>query len=132
MPYDTELINGGTGILRTWNGDITGKEMIEAGLKNRDLDLNWSLITHFILNLEGVTKFDVSSVDIQQLVEINKNQLDLLIGIRVLAVAAPEDVQFGLVRMYEGYNALPALNIRIFRTMAELWGWLVSSEFVRS
>ncbi len=124
MPYVTTLISEGTGIVRRGESVLTGKDMIAEARANRSSGVDWSRITHFILDFEGVESFEVSTAEVHTLAAIAKDNADLFAGLKVLAIAAPADLQFGLARMFEAYHGLPGLEVGVFRSMAELMAWL--------
>ncbi|MBI1754098.1 MAG: hypothetical protein HY014_10465 [Acidobacteria bacterium] len=126
MPYRTEVINQGTGILRYGSGILTGAEMIASARANKAAEIDWTRISHFVLDLTEVTRFDVSASDIDQLVSAAKKNSDILAEVHHLAIAAPSDVAYGMSRMFQAYQALPDLVIQVFRGRAEADAWLQS------
>lgn len=132
MPYRTEVINQGTGILRHGSGLLTGAEMIAAARGNKAAEIDWTRISHFILDLSEVTRFEVSASDIDQLVNAAKRNSDIFSGVHHLAIAAPTDVTYGMSRMFQAYQALPDLEIQVFRSRAEADAWLQSALEVPS
>jgi 23S rRNA C2498 (ribose-2'-O)-methylase RlmM len=45
-----------------------------------------------------------------------------------VAIVAPEDVAYGLARMYEAYQAGSPSQTRVFRAEAEALAWLLSAD----
>jgi hypothetical protein len=132
MPYYRELINGGTGVLRSGKGFLTGKEMIELASRDRSWEIDWNRINHFILDLEAVTRFEMSSAEIREMVAIHKQNAGLLAGLRFLAIAAPQDVEFGMARMFGSLLDRSGLELRVYRTMAGVNEALASSGLIHS
>jgi hypothetical protein len=127
MPYETTLINHGAGILRRGRGVLTGQEMIETARAVPASAIDWTRITHIVLDFEPVESFAVTALDIQTLATLAEANSGLFARVRILAVAAPQDMQWEMARKFEAYQCLPELKVHIFRSMDELMKWLPSA-----
>ncbi len=123
MPYHSELIDDGTGVLRVGMGVLTGQELIDAaravpsaipGLKN---------ITHSLVDFTSVEVFDVSTDSIHELSKLMGKNGEMMGPMRV-AIAAPTPLSFGMSRMYAALASKPGWEVQTFRTLEEAKGWL--------
>ena len=122
MPYLTEVIDGGTGILRIGRGVVTGQEIIGSAL-DMSAGADPKRITHAIVDFTEVTSFDVTAMDVRDIAEINTKKARAT-GIVYIAIVAPNDIAFGMSRMYG--STLNALNwiVHTFRAMEDAEAWL--------
>ena len=78
------------------------------------------------------SKSDVSGItssDVQKIANLQRKHADLRLGGKT-AIAAPEEVAFGLSRMYELLTELRELpfETRALRTREEAYEWLISKD----
>ncbi len=126
MPYLTEFIDEGTGILHVGKGVLTGEEII-AAIATLAQDMpHAELITHVFIDLTEVTSVQVSTEEVRVITAIDKKNSDLIKQI-CTAIVAPEDLAYGMSRMYAGLIPTPGWSIGVFRTMPEARVWLVRS-----
>ena len=125
MPYDTEFIDEGSGILHVGQGVLTGREIIEAmkGLATDPQSLE--SITHGLIDLTEVAEFRVSMDELQIILDIDRQSSKVIRRARV-AIAASEDLLFGTSRMYAGMMHTPGWTIEVFRMMDQARAWLYS------
>lgn len=76
-----------------------------------------------LFDLSRVTDFDVGPGRIRDIASVA-----IFSKASRRAVVAPEDVLFGLSRMYTGYRDAAAENLRVFRTLEEALAWLEDTE----
>jgi SpoIIAA-like len=123
VPYLTDLIDDGTGLLRVGVGVLTGEEIIQAISSLTTTCTDPGRITHALVDFTHVTKLSVSEQEFQRIVEIDKAKHQDL-NITRSAVVAPNGFVFGLACMYVGHTGLPDMEIKVFRTMEEAKAWL--------
>ena len=123
MPYQAQMIDEGTGFHNLGTGVLKGQEIIEV---LRSLEPIWPFmgsITHGFIDLMGVTEFQVSTEEMKIIAELDQ-QSSQFVGQAYLAIAAPEDLMFGMSRMYGALNTSPGWTIKVFRTLEEARSWV--------
>src|SRR5215467_13199334 len=92
------------------------RSMMNRGLKDPDFDPSFADITDFT----KITKIKVSDDDIRELAQRN-----VFSPHSRRAIVVPNDVIFGLARMYEILRDLQGeTGIRVFRTLDEALDWV--------
>lgn len=125
MPYLTEFIDGGRGVIRMGQGVVTGAEIIQA-LEAWPDDVEWTgRITHGLVDLTGVHVFEVSTEEVRRIADIEKRHAQAMKRVFV-AIAAPADLAFGMSRMYDGLIAPTGWVVNIVRSRGQGVAWLRS------
>lgn len=125
MPYLTEFIDGGKGVVRIGMGVVTGQEILKAVMA-WDTDnppLEW--ITHALIDLTEVSAMDISAEEIRRIAEVDKASSKKMGRVHV-AIAASQDIAFGMSRMYSGLTVSTGWIVNILRTRPEATAWLRS------
>jgi hypothetical protein len=123
MPYLTELINNGTGILHVGSGVLLGQEVIDVVTNLSGKIPQPERITHGLVDLTEVTDFRVSTNELRVITQIDRQHAENMKEIFV-AIAAPEDIEYGVSRMYASILSNPGWTIQIFRTKHQALAWL--------
>ena len=90
--------------------------IVERGLKDPDFDPSFGEIA----DLTEVTQVEVSGDDIREIAQKN-----IFSPLSRRAIVVPNDVLFGLARMYEILRELQGESgIRVFRTLDEALDWV--------
>jgi hypothetical protein len=131
MPYQTEITNDGTGILRTWTGAVTGQEITEAAASLVPADRDAAHISHLLIDLTRVTSFDVSVEEINAYMAFQEENAEILGPIPV-ALVAPKASSPSLARMYGALVGITSWEVFPFRTVSEARVWLTASLMKRS
>lgn len=107
--------------VHTMLGEVTGDEIIEkirSGLDEKQ--------TLFVIwDFSKVSNIDLPIEKMYQILTIGKKLAELRKTGKT-AIVVPQDLGFGLGRMYEAYSEIemfPTEN-RAFRTMEQAWQWL--------
>jgi hypothetical protein len=80
-----------------------------------------------LVDLRGLGNTDVSAPALRQVAGIFA-RTDRHADRTRVAVCAPDDLAFGLSRMYEAFRESSGLQLRVFRTLGEAERWLVDGE----
>lgn len=125
MPYLTEFIDGGRGVVRSGQGIVTGREILEAvrGWDKSRYPLEG--ITHALIDLSEVSAMELTGDEIRQIAEIDKANSREMRQVYV-AIAASRDIAFGMSRMYQGLTVSTGWKVNIVRKRAEAIAWLRS------
>ncbi|NWJ42369.1 MAG: hypothetical protein HXX12_15520 [Geothrix sp.] len=123
MPYLTELIHEGTGLLRLGRGVLTGQEILDVIAAFPEGISTPERITHCLVDLTGVTRLEVSNRELEAIVATDSLKLKGT-NLTRAAIAAPEDLTYGVSNMYRGHASHSGIEIRVFRTLAEAKAWL--------
>lgn len=124
MPYRSELIDDGTGLLRIGTGVVKGQEIIEAAACLTSA-FDPGRITHGLVDFTQVTSFEVTTQEIQTITALNMKNGEVTDAV-IVAIAAPDDIAFGMSRMYGSLIAQRGWIVHTYRTMAEARAWLES------
>lgn len=80
-----------------------------------------------VIDMTAVERIDLPSADaVRQLAALSAS-MDDPEALSKFAIVAPQDIAFGLGRMYEAHRAMnprSAKEVGVFRTMAEALAWL--------
>ena len=117
-----KYIDEGIGIECTILGDAT----LDKILKAAEEVYSEEYITkqkYQIIDFTECTSFQLSSDDMRAIVEVDlevsKSNPDIII-----AIVAPEDIAFGMSRVYEAYADETGFRIKVFRDKEESQLWI--------
>jgi len=117
-----KYIDDGIGIELTILGDAT----LEKILKAAEEVYSEEYITkqkYQIIDFTKCTSFQLSSDDMRTIVEVDletsKSNPDIII-----AIIAPQDIAFGMSRVYEAYADETGFRINVFRNKEESQLWI--------
>jgi hypothetical protein len=116
MTYTTELIASGTGILRTGSGVVTGQEILDAARTALTGVTDPLRFTHGLVDFTNIEGFEVSAAEMAMVAQVNRKNPGSMSNI-IVAIAAPEDVAFGMSRMYGSLIDGSGWDVRTFRTI---------------
>jgi hypothetical protein len=125
MPYRTALINGGTGVLRTGSGVVTGQEIIDEARAILSLVTDPARITHGLVDFTAIDGFEASADEMAQVAQVNRKNSQTVKNVLV-AIAAPKDIAFGMSRMYGSLIEGSGWEVQTFRTLEQAKAWLSS------
>lgn len=123
MPITVQWADGGRGCILVGEGALTGPEVI-SGVEKRFADDE--VTRNYLYSLSDytrVTRSQMTSREVQQVAQIDMRMVPLLPDL-VLAIVAPEDLMFGLSRMFKVHAEETGWRIGVFRTMAEAHAWI--------
>lgn len=122
MPIQLKWPDQGVEFIGT--GIINGADCIEA---NRRViaDPRLTELVYQIVDLSDVEKFDVSVAETRTLALMDQQASETIEGVRV-AMICPEDLAFGMSRVYAGHSSSD-WQVRVFRTRTEAEVWLGGS-----
>lgn len=128
MPYHFQFDSQNRLLLAVAYGRVDDSEMWEIYLGIRKRKDEYHALTG-ILDLTGVTEFDVQSGTIRGLANMPPNIQDPALR----AVVAPTDLLFGMARMFQSRGADTRKQLHIVRTLNEALGLLgiASPQFQR-
>lgn len=76
-----------------------------------------------VLDLRGVTKVELSSDALRRIIAFEKHHLGPFRSARI-AIVAPEDVQYGIGRMYQTLTEDTGTAVEVFRALRMAEDWL--------
>ncbi len=125
MPIKVLEVAGGLGVALVCSGDIAGADFINA---TREL-LTWEkdrlakLILAFV-DQSSATTFAVQSSDLDILASLDLRLAELVSPGMLVAVTAPQDLQFGMSRMWQALAQRTSWEVIVVRDDEEAIGWL--------
>jgi hypothetical protein len=118
MPITVRVTDGGLGFIMEGDGAVTGEEIL-AGVDERFSSED--KIRKYIYGMSDYTK--VTSIDMEsdqiRLVAEKDERVSKLNPDLVIAIAAPQDLMYGLCRIFEAYAADTGWEIRVRRSMED-------------
>ncbi len=122
MPIETSFVNDGRGILLYGRAVIEGKEIISIKQGFLDDPDRMKDTFYWLVDFSGVSELRMSTDELSQLIEIER-QLANTIPNSMVAVVAAADSIYGFARMWEMKIESVGWATAVFRdlTSAELW-----------
>jgi hypothetical protein len=131
MPYTTEVINNGTGILHIGSGTVSGNDLLTSVSTVLKLIQEGLTPKYGLTDLTNVTEFTVSSSDIERNAALNSEIARLLPSVK-LAIVAPTDTIFGMVRMWQAHMDRSTWDAQVFRRHEDALAWLSKEGCLRT
>ncbi|HZE96238.1 MAG TPA: hypothetical protein VE981_04355 [Planctomycetota bacterium] len=127
--YTREVRETGRLLILSGSGIMTGAELIAT---TRGMVEDADAVRHVrevLVLLGDVTRLEVDSDHVRQVVEIDR-ALVKLIPRAAVAIVAPKDEVFGMARMWEMMVVFTEWKIQVFRSREEADLWLESERQV--
>ncbi|MEM7404737.1 MAG: hypothetical protein AAF458_05555 [Pseudomonadota bacterium] len=123
MPLNCSIERGALMIRAVGDQQVgDGLAQLEAGIElARDVFDRTGLRPHTFIDLSA-SEESKSTPELQQIVGYFAANTPPLSG--RLAMVAPQDLLFGLARVFSGYGESSGLEAAVFRTPEEAWIWL--------
>jgi hypothetical protein len=126
-PYDVSieasLTADGIGVVYTSLGVLTGQDLLDAGEHFRVESRSNPEIRYVIMDHSAIPEEKVDSVSLKALASRVSEILEPTPEV-LMAIVAPNDVLFGLSRMWETLAEQAGFITRVMRTRAEAMAWL--------
>lgn len=122
MPYQSKLLAGGTAVFHIGSGVVDGSEILAAARTVQQLARARTLL-HILVDFTAATLLNATSEQIRKIAAVNLVTARLSPGGRV-AIAAPQDHVFGLVRMWSVFVEGVDWQIQISRDLETSRAWL--------
>lgn len=123
MPATLTAVENGRGFRLTGTGVLTGPELIAIKLGLEANPVTTPALAFWLVDLSRVTELQMSSQEVQSLVEIDR-RLARLMPSAVVAVVAPADAVFGMARMWEIMAEGIGWPTGVFRDPGEADAWV--------
>ena len=123
MPYTTEVIDNGKGILHIGSGTVTGEELMSSAATVLKLVQEGLKPEFAMTDLTDVKKFTVSAEEISRNAALNSAISRYLPPARIAIIAPAPDI-YGMVRMWQAHIDSPGLTSQVFRRKEEALAWL--------
>lgn len=110
----------------TGSGVITDEELLahwQAGYA--DKQIQWGAPE--LLDLRAVERFEVTASGLRKLVDLDTKYAKGAGAPSKLAVIAPADNVFGMIRMYQMFSDLNPNSVHVFRDLSGVAEWLGTS-----
>jgi hypothetical protein len=123
MSYTTEVIDNGKGILHIGSGTVSGKDLIASATNALKLVQEGLSPRYGLTDLTCVREFAVSTSEIEMNAKLNTDIARLLPSFK-LAIVAPLDNIYGMVRMWQAHMDKTEWRSQVFRCKEEALAWL--------
>lgn len=124
MPVQIEARQDGVGIIYNCSGAVTIDDYFQAGLGFLAAPEDIKKWRYCLVDVTAVDAMQISTLDIRAVVEQNKRIAALAVPGVLLAVASPNDIGFGLSRMWETLTEEIGWETMTFRSRPEAERWL--------
>lgn len=125
MAYTTEYIDDGHGVLHIGSGIVTGGELIEATAQELQAVRDGLPLCYGLIDFTDIERFAVVADEIRSIARLSV-AIAGIIGEARVAIIAPQDVAFGMSRMWAGYAHATAWKTHVFRRRPEAETWLAA------
>ena len=123
MTFEIVYPDNGLGIIRSFSEHLTGSEVIATLHETLSSPELIEKIKYSLADFSGVTDVTISKEEVQIIsdlaVRIAKLNKDILV-----AVVGPQDLVFGLARMWQTHSDQSALDILVTRSRTEAENWI--------
>lgn len=123
MPYTTRVIREGTGLVRTWTGEVTPLEMVEAVRNFPSVLPDPGRLTHALMDLSGVNRIRFDMGGLMEILRVTREQ-EARMQPGYMAIVAEDSLVYGIARMYQGFSQDRTWEVRVFRRLPEAEAWL--------
>jgi hypothetical protein len=123
LPYTTEFVDGGRGVLRVGSGIVTSVEILDATRELQGDPERAGRLRYGLVDLTEVTELRLTSQDMRRIAEASLKIAKLVPG-GVVAIIAPKDHDFGMARMWEHLVDEADWITRVFRNRVEADAWI--------
>lgn len=123
MSVEVSFTADGIGAVYTSSDVLTGQDLLDADARLREEVKRNSGIRYLLVDHSAITEEQVDSASIRALAEGSRETLEL-IPVGIVAIVAPNEVLYGLSRMWESLTNHPNLVVRIKPTREEAVAWL--------
>lgn len=121
MPVTVEALHDG-GVVLHYSGVLTAVEIIRA---KRSLVSEQNRGLHYlIVDASAADEFHISTDELRVIAKENKRLAAIATSGMPVAIAAPQDLGFGLARMWKVFAAETGWRISVFRSRAEAESWI--------
>jgi hypothetical protein len=124
MPIEIEGHQNGVGVVYNCRGAVTIDDFFQAGLGFLAYPEEIKKWRYCLIDLTFVEAMNISSTDIQTVVEQNKRIAEVAIPGALLGVASPRDLGFGLSRMWEAFMEEIGWETMTFRSRPQAEDWI--------
>lgn len=124
MPIDIEGRQDGLGVIYNCHGPVKIDDFFQAGMGFLALPEEIKKWRYCVIDLTSVEAMDISAGDIRSVVEQNKRIAAIAPPGALLAVASPNDLGYGLARMWEALMDQVGWEIMTFRSRPEAEQWI--------
>ena len=123
VTIEVDLTTDGFGVIYKSSDVLTGQDLLEADARlpeeiERNPEIRYLLVDH-----SAIPQAQVDSRSLQVLAQRAAGALEM-VEHGIVAIAAPNDVLFGLSRMWQMQAEQPGLVAFVARTRAEAIAWL--------
>ena len=123
MPYLSQFLDEGRAILHIGTGTVTGAEILERVIEDHRLGERLRAVRYALVDLSGATAVEVTAAEIQRIAAEHRQMTSFMPQVAI-AVISPQDIGFGMARMWEAFVADTGWMTRVFRAREEATAWL--------
>lgn len=123
MPIETQIFPKNNLMIRTVSGVLTIQDVLSA-IDNIQTDKNFIKDMHAIWDFSNANLSQGTVDEISKIIECLKINLNSRGSKYKIAIVAPEDLNYGLSRMFEAYGGELPLPIGIHRNIDDAYHWL--------
>ncbi len=124
MPITLQTYNNGKGVRTTYSGVVTDREYLTHIRLYPSLpSAVFESIQYGLTDLSDVRKLDLSTTTVIEAANVSSATMKKNPNLRI-AIAAPNDIEFGMSRIWSAWSDMELAHTALFRTVAEAKDWL--------
>ena len=123
MGFAIQQLDNGRGVRRSFWGVLSGAELIASLEESLQSEATLRGYRYSLLDFSAIVDLDLSQDDLLTLAGLT-SRISALNPDILVAIIAPQDIIFGLARMWEAYADESCCEMHIARSPTEAEGWL--------
>ena len=131
MPFSIEWTEDGQSLTWSGSGVVTAREILRAKERCLAQPERVRAVLRTTIILADITELEVTAIDLRRIASLDL-QLSALNPHAAVAIVAPQDLMFGVARMWENYVEGAGWRTGVFRTFPEAEAWLTATVSARS
>jgi hypothetical protein len=127
MPIDLEFVFDGIGVIYHCDGNLRAQHFIDANDRLLASPDRLSKLKFAIIDLTTMVPVYIAPSDMEHIVQQDRQMTPSLPFGLIVALASPQDVGFGLARMWEAFAEGIEWETMTFRSRDEADAWIRTS-----
>lgn len=123
MPYETEIVDGGRGLIHRGHGVVTLEEILSAIDRTRQNTELIRSMRYALVDWTEVAELQATDANVRRTVDADRPVARLSPGLPV-ALVAPSDYLFGISRMWQAHVTALGWHAVVFRDRPSADAWL--------
>ena len=123
VPIEVRYLDNGIGASWLGGGVVTGQDLIDASKETFAPEERLKQIRYALVDFTHIEGVSISPADIRKKAILDGGAASIVPN-TVVALVAPEDLTFGLARVWDAYVDGLSWETMVFRSVAEAESWI--------